>query len=494
MTLTGNARRRQQNYEPGPWISWNTRSLHARAIRFMETYCRPPKGYGYGQPMVLAPFQKEWLEEILADGVSSAVMSCPRGQGKSTLLAGLAVWATFDESESGAPQVPIVATRTQQAVRSVYGVAVSMVKAEPELAERSIIYTAIGTHRIVVEQTGGECFPMANNVDGLQGLDPSLAIMDEIGFQPIESWDSMLLASGKRSRSLVVGIGTPGLDRENALWHLRQGWHEAGGDVPGFRFREHAAPEGCELTDESAWMVGNPALVAGYQNIDALRSAVKLSPESHFRIFHLGQWIDGTDNWLGPDGRRVWDALQDTYQLVPKAPTWVGVDIGLKRDSTAVVVAQKRPDGRLHVRARIWLPRSDEAIDLGDIMKHLRELDQEYDVKAIAFDPRLFELPAQMLADEGLPMLEIPQSLERMTPAFGALLEAIKRGEISHDGQVDFTTQVLNAVPRFSERGFTLQKGRSRGRIDAAYALAMAHARASVPAPVRAPAVVLWAR
>jgi phage terminase large subunit-like protein len=290
----------------------------------------------------------------------------------------------------------------------------------------------------------------------------------------------------------VVGIGTPGLDRENALWSLRQGWYEAGGQVPGFRFREHAAPEGCDLTDESAWRVANPALDAGYQNVEALRSAVKLSPESHFRIFHLGQWIDGTDNWLGPDGRRVWDALIDPYPLVPGARTWVGVDIGLKRDSTAVVLGQRRPDGRLHVHARIWLPRTDEAVDLGDIMRYLRELDGLYDLEAVAYDPRLFELPAQMLGDEGLPMLELPQSLERMSPAFGQLLESIKRGELSHDGQVDFGTQVLNAVPRYSERGFTLAKARSRGRIDAAYALAMMHSRASVPAPVRKPLVALF--
>ena len=489
--MTGNARRRQASYSSGPWTQWHGLSLHARAIRFIETYCRAPKGYGYGQPMVLAPFQKEWLEEVLADGVSSAVMSCPRGQGKSTLLAGLGLWATFDESDSGAPQVPIVATRTQQAIRSVYGVAVAMVKKEPELADRSIIYTAIGTHRIVVEQTGGEMFPMANNVDGLQGLDPSLAIMDEIGFQPIESWDSMLLASGKRSRSLVVGIGTPGLDRENALWTLRQGWLEAGGDVPGFRYTEHSADPACDVHDETAWMEANPALAAGYQNLDALRSAVKLSPESHFRIFHLGQWIDGTDNWLGSDGRQVWDALTDPYELAPGARTWVGVDIGLKRDSTAVVAIQRRPDGRMHATCRIWLPRLDEAVELTDIMKYLRDLDSRYNVAGIAYDPRLFQLPAQMLQDEGLPMLETPQSLERMSPAFGSLLEAVKRGELSHDGDTAFTTQVLNGIPRYSERGFTLAKGRSRGKIDAAYALAMAHDTAMRAAPAKPPVFVL---
>lgn len=451
----------------------------------METYLRPPKGYGHGEPMKLGRHQKDWFDEILADGVSSAVKSCPRGQGKSTELAGLAVWAVFDRSESGAPQVPIVATRTMQAVRSIYGVSVAMIRAEPELRGRSLIYTGMGTHRVEVAGTGGQMFPMANNVDGLQGLDPSLAIMDEIGFQGIESWDAMLLASGKRPRSLVVGTGTPGLDRDNALWHLRQSWHHFGGSIPGFSYTELAAPEGCDVRDERAWRIANPALRAGYQNVEALRSAVELSPESHFRIFHLGQWVDGTDSWLGSDGRRSWDALTDPYELVPGTRTWVGVDVGIKRDSTAVIVGQRRPDGRVHAKARIWLPTPEESIDLTSIMQHLRELDRAYDVEAFAYDPRLFEVPAQMLGDEGLAMVEVPQSLERMTPAFGALLEAIKRAEISHDGAMDFTTQILNAVPRYNERGFTLAKAKSRGRIDASYALAMMFDRAQRPQPAK---------
>ena len=488
----GSARRYQSDYTDGPWKRWKTRSPAARAIRFMETYCRLPKGHGHGKTMVLTQHQKEWFEEILADGVTSAIKSCPRGQGKSTELAGLAVWATFDGlGDTGAPQVPIIATRTQQAVRSIYGVAVAMVKAEPELANRSIVYTAIGTHRIHVEQTGGECFPMANHPDGLQGLDPSLAIADEIGFQPLESWDSLLLASGKRERSLVVGSGTPGFDRENALWSLRQAYLEAGGNLPGFSYTEIAADEGCDLLDEDQWRKANPALVAGYQNLDALRTAVRISPESHFRIFHLGQWVDGTDSWLGADGRKSWDALTDPYTLVPGARTWVGLDVGIKRDSTAVVVGQRRPDGRLHARCRIWMPRADDSLDLSAIMQHLRELDREYDVEAISFDPRLFELPAQMLADEGLPMVEVPQSLERMTPAFGDLLEAIKGGSLSHDGDVGFTTHVLNAIPRYNERGFTLQKAKSRGKIDAVYALALMHDRATHTRPARSPIVVL---
>src|SRR4029077_5406010 len=98
-----------------------------------------------------------------------------------------------------------------------------------------------------------------------------------------------------------------------------------------------------------------------------------------------------------------------------------------------------------------------------------------FTVEAIAFDPRFFDVPAKMLGDEGLPMVEIPQSLEHMTPAYVSLYHAIMRGQITHDGATDFATQVLNGVPRFSDRGFIIEKGKSRGKIDAAVALALAY-------------------
>jgi phage terminase large subunit-like protein len=492
---TGNARRKQETYADGPWTKWPETDAGTRAEKFISTYCRAPKGYGYGQPLKLAPFQIEWLHKILAPGVTSAVDEMPRGQGKSTFHAGLATWALFDPMEGGAPQVPIIATRVQQAVRSVYSVATAMIEAEDELFNRSLIFTSVSEPKVNCAQTGGTMFPMANNVDGLQGLDPSVAIVDEIGFQSIESWNSVILASGKRPRSLVVGVGTPGLDRDNALWHLRSAW-AAGKPTPGFVFREHAAPEGCDHTDERNWYIANPALAAGYQNIDALRTALAITPEAHFRIFHLGQWVDGTDAWLGQDGRRVWEALAAPCKLRLGADTWIGLDVGLKQDSTALVLLQRREEegphkGKLHAVCKLWFPTDDETVDLSSIMKFIREADRLYKLKEVAYDPRLFELPAQMLAEEGIPMVETPQSLDRMTPAFGELLAVIKRGELTHDGDPAFATQILNGVPKFNERGFTLMKARSRGKIDAAYALAMAYDRAKHRVKQQSPLVAL---
>lgn len=456
-------------------MDWSPeKSRASRAIEFIETYCRAPKGHGWGEPLRLAPFQRVWLEDVLAGDVTSAAMSLPRGNGKSTFLAAVGLWALFDADDSGAPQVPVVATTIQQAIRSVYGVATAMIEAEPELAARCIRYTAIGGTKVRVPFNGGEMFPVSNDVDGLQGLDPSVAICDELGFMPLDSWDSLLLAGGKRPRSLVVGIGTPGFDKSNALWHLRRRILE-GRDVPGFRYTEYAAPEGCAVDDEAAWEEANPALRSGYMEVAALRTAVELSPESHFRIFRLGQYVDGVEGWLGPDGRKVWEALGSPWPFVPGADTWVGVDVALVRDSTAVVALQERPDGRLQVTAKIWQPTPGEPVDVTDVMQHLRRLDKAFRLRQVGYDPRFFDVPAKMLSDEGLPMIEFPQSVERMTAAIGGLYEAVKRGEIAHDGDLEFTGQILNAVARYNERGFTLAKAKSRGRIDAAVALAIAH-------------------
>lgn len=485
----GDGRRKHaDNKTPGPWMRWRG-SRHARAIRFIEKYLRSPKGVGFGMPMRLAAFQKELLEEWYASGVNSAAISLPRGNGKSTFLAAVAVESLFADSQYGAPSIPIVATTVGQAIRSVYATASAMVAADDELATRSIPYTNLATPRIVVPSNGGEMFPIANHIDGLQGLDPSLAILDEVGFNSVAVWDSLLLAAGKRPRSLVVGIGTPGLTKEdNALWTLREAYL-SGRDLPGFLYREWSADPNADHADESEWYRANPALAEGYLDIDALRTALALSPEASFRTFRLGQWIEGVDCWLGQDGRDVWRALVSPWDFIDGADMWVGVDVGLKRDSTAVVAVQKREDGRAHAKARIWQPTKEQPVDITEVVQHIRDLSKQYKLREVAFDPRLFDYPAKFLQDEKLPMVEFPQSVERMTGAVGNLYTAIKDGRVSHDGAQDFEHQVLNAVPRFNERGFTLQKSKSRGKIDAAIALSMAVDRALF-AKKRAPLVI----
>ena len=139
------------------------------------------------------------------------------------------------------------------------------------------------------------------------------------------------------------------------------------------------------------------------------------------------------------------------------------------------------------------MPTPGQSVDIAAVTGYIRQLAQDYRVAAVSYDPRLFELPALMLLESRLPMVEVPQSIERMTPAVGALYELIRRGGLSHDGDQVFADQVINAVPRLNERGYTLSKSKSapRGHIDAAVALVLAVDRAQHPVRKRAPLVVL---
>jgi phage terminase large subunit-like protein len=493
--LRGNAAKRIRDTSTPPWKKgrWLKMSRHGRAIKFIETYCRAPKGIGFGKPLKLGGFQKEFLEEALAPGVDTAILETPRGNGKSSGGGAFAVWALFDDDDTGAPQVPIIATTVQQAVRSCYGVAAAMVSAEPELINRALIYTGIATPRIVFPFNGGEAFPISNDVVGLQGLDPSFGIVDEIGFQPTESWDALQLAQGKRFRSLIMGLGTPGVDHENALWQLRTLVRE-GADLPGVVFHEYATPSRFAIDDPEGWRIGNPAIAAGFLQESALERALARTAEGPFRIFRLGQWYEGVDSWLGENAAAIWDGLTAPAKPLADAPTWVGVDVGIKRDSTAVVFAQYRPDGHVHVWARLWVPTRDNPVDVTDVMGFIRTLARRFKVEGVAFDPRFFDVPAKLLGDapDRIKMVETPQSPERMTPVFGNTLELIKRGHLHHNGDTGLRTHVLNGKARLNDRGFTLEKLKSSGRIDAAVAMGLAvdlaiHARKRQKKPRPAP-------
>ena len=158
-------------------------------------------------------------------------------------------------------------------------------------------------------------------------------------------------------------------------------------------------------------------------------------------------------------------------------PVWVGVDMALKHDSIAVVIAQPQDD-TVVVRAQIWMPR-DEGVDVATVEQHLRDLHRRFEVREFAYDPAFFQRSAEALADDGLPMVEYPQTAARMIPACATTYQMIVGGRIAHDATPTFTDQVLSATQRVTDHGWRLSKGKSRRRIDAAIGLVMAVDRAT---------------
>ena len=139
------------------------------------------------------------------------------------------------------------------------------------------------------------------------------------------------------------------------------------------------------------------------------------------------------------------------------------------------------------MKAKIWHPDIEE-LDIASVEQYLRQLHNEYNIKEFAYDPAYFQRSAEKLYDDGLPLVEFPQSSQRMIPACGNAYDLIVSGKVVHDGSPMFTDQVLSAAQRMTEQGWRLSKGKSRRKIDAAIAMSMALDRAtrraiSTPAP-----------
>jgi phage terminase large subunit-like protein len=475
-----NAARQVTTTAAPPWASWPAMSLTARAQRWIETYCVPAKGHGHGKPIKLARFQLDWLEEVLAGEVSASAMTLPRGQGKSTFGGGVGLWALFDEVVAeqfgGQPQIPVVATTLKQARRGIYGAALAFTKHHPDLTDRALIYTAAGEERIVVPyNSDGEMFPIADDVETLQGLDPSVSLVDEIGFISIGAWDSLLLAAGKRERSLTLGLGTRSPDdTPNALDHLCAQL-EAHGKIDRFLLVDYSADPDADPSDRDQWRKANPAIGEGYLEMDALEQAFKLSPPASFRVFRLNIKTGSHTGWLGIDGPVHWDAGNTAVELDPDVPTLVGVDKSAYNDCSAVAALQHNPEtDRWKAKVWIFIPEHG-SIDHGEVKALLRQLHADHDLVGIGYDDRYFVEGAQELADEGLPLVKVPQSPARLVPAFSHLYRAIVEHRLDHDDDPILRGHVLSAVPVLqSTGGFTLSKNKSRHKIDGIVALGIA--------------------
>ena len=83
---------------------------------------------------------------------------------------------------------------------------------------------------------------------------------------------------------------------------------------------------------------------------------------------------------------------------------------------------------------------------------------------------------------EGLPVVEFPQTISRMSAATAEFLTACNAGQLSHSGHPVMAEHIANAVLTEDNRGGRMVKAsRSRhaGRIDGAITAVMAYSRAS---------------
>lgn len=459
---------------------------------FGESVCRVTKdsvAAPAGELLRFRGWQRELHRHILArrpDGRlkhRQALVGLARKNGKSADGAVLGLGGLVLGPQGG--EVYSCAADKEQA-RIVHGTARRMVELDPELSQLLKLYR----DAIEFPKTGSVYRVLSAEAFTKEGLNPHLVVFDEVHAQPNrELWDVMALAMGARREPLMIGITTAGVrtdstGQDSLCYGLYQyGKRVASGEIddPAF-FMAWWEPKdpGADHRLEETWLEANP----GFDDLvsaEDFRSSVLRTPEAEFRTKRCNQWVATAHTWL-PVG--AWEACESDDEILPGSEVVLGFDGSFSNDSTALVVVSVGDKPHVDV-VECWEKPATEGNDwrvpIVEVEEAIRAACRKWQVREIVCDPFRWARTYQVLEDEGLPIVEFPQSPQRMVPATQRFYEAVLNQTLTHSPDQRLARHLTNCVLKVDQRGSRLAKEsrNSPRKIDLAIAAVMALDRAS---------------
>lgn len=350
-------------------------------IRFIE--CLKLTGESMGRPFKLLPFQTQIVRDLFgwyrADNFRlfrQAFISFGRKNGKSQLIAALALYALIADGEPG-PQVYSAAVDREQASLT-FNMAAMMIRQNRELSK--ICRIVDSQKKIECKLNGGVYKALSSEGYSKHGLNPSFVIFDELhGWKNEELWNALTTGSGARKQPLFVYITTAGTD-DNSIWGREYNYAKkvASGVLknPSYYVSIYEVPHDANWRDESLWHLANPAL-GTITSIDALRELFTKAESvpfeaAKFRRLYLNQFVTTEDKWI--DYHRWLESAGNVdKELLKGRVCYAGLDLSSKEDLTALVLVFPWDDSTYKILPYFFMPA--EAVE-----RHRKTDKVEYDI------------------------------------------------------------------------------------------------------------------
>ena len=336
------------------------------AVRFLETL-KIPEGPKAGQPVKLAPFQKQFVRGALADGINVGVLSIGRGNAKTALSAGIALGALMGAWDRQPRREILIAARTRDQARIAFEFVVGFIRGLREEDQAKFIVRRSPRLEVEFDSDGGGHVIRAIAADGKTALGsaPTLVLMDERGHWQADQGDALehalLSGLGKRGgRALIISTSAATDAHPFSVW-LDQ-------DQAGVYRQEHRPPPGLPADDRDSLLIANPGAKAGigadlaWLQAQARRAIARGgSTLTSFRLYNRNERVAGetrdvlltVDEWLNCE----------VAKLPPRAGgVVVGIDLGGSASMTAASFFWPE-SGRLECRG--WFPSRPGLLDRG---------------------------------------------------------------------------------------------------------------------------------
>lgn len=221
-----------------------------------------------------------------------------------------------------------------------------------------------------------------SDVASSYGILPDLIIADELTHWQGDGslWHSLISSAAKRSNCLLCVISNAGFV-DSWQWAVR----EAARTDEAWLFSRLDGPQASWLTE------------------DRLAEQHRMLPQIAYLRLWENQWSSGGGDALLPSD--VDAAFLDGLQpMKGNEAGWLfcaGVDLGLTRDCSAVVVLAVPDDGRAgRIRLathKLWRPTPGKRVNLMEVESYILDLDRQYGLEQVGFDPWQAELLASRL-------------------------------------------------------------------------------------------------
>ncbi|MFS8040851.1 terminase large subunit [Xanthobacter sp. AM33] len=489
-----------------------------RAVKFLRAL-KHPKSPAKGQAFQINPWQERIVRRIYGprheDGtriVKTVVLLLPRGNRKTSLSAALALLHTI-----GAERVPggevISAAADRKQARLGFAEATGIIRSDPRLMKVSDVVDS--KNRITSTRHGSFYEAISCDAGTQHGRTPVFVLADELhAWKKRDLWDVLRSGLVKTPGSLLVVATTAGRGQENIAHDIVEDARKvARGEVvdPSILPILFEAGKDEDWRDEAVWHRVNPGLAHGYPDIEGLRQLAREGERrpgdrEAFRQLNLNIWLDHSADPFVDMGVYDEGAAPVDLDALEGEPCWLGVDMSTTTDLTSVVACWRDGDGGYivhpfffcpadNLRARAdrdgvpypqWAddgfitPTPGNVVDYRAVEARIRELCGRFRVQEIAFDKAYAQPVMGPLNDDGLPVAILQLGWVTQSPALNELERAIVSQRFRHGGHPVLRWCFENVAIQTDPAGNrTMHKGKSRDRIDGAFATWMAISRAA---------------
>jgi hypothetical protein len=384
----------------------------------------------------MPPVRRLWLERT-------------KGASKDSDLASLILWLL---AFSPRPLTIQVGAADQDQADELRRAAAGMVRQHHKVFKR--LGVDVQADAILSHRSGGRADIIPADVAGSHGARPDLLILNELTHVTKQDFALNLLDNASKVLHGVVVVATNAGFCPSWQWDYRESVRTS----PRGYFSTHDQP--------APWL-----------DVREIAEAERRNPPNRFLRLWRGIWTTGSGDALAAEDIKAAICLQGPTLVRDRNATYyAGIDLGISRDHSAVVlVAKDNRTKRLSLSQVLnWKPPAGGKVDLDVVLDKAMELHREFR-PVFYLDPYQGELLATQMKKRGAMVELIPFTGKVLPELATAVIETFSSRSIDiyrHEGLI---ADLHSLRLKESAQGWKLDAARTQsGHADRATALALA--------------------